>query len=82
MADSNKIDEETRVILTKRRSYVLPKSAGRPLAERMPGVDLPDYLKGAKIWQTPDGTVITLTPPPAPARPRTPRAPHAKKPKP
>jgi hypothetical protein len=50
---------ETRIIRTKRKTYVLPGDAeGIPLSERYPGARLPDRFKDLKIYQTPDGPVI------------------------
>lgn len=50
---------DRRVIVTKRRTYGLgPDAAGIPLQERYPGLKLPDRLKDARIYQTPDGPVI------------------------
>jgi hypothetical protein len=59
MSDSKNSEEETSAIITKYRSYVLPKSAGKPIEDVFPDMELPDDLKGSKIWQTPDGEVIT-----------------------
>jgi hypothetical protein len=53
-------DAGERVIVTKRRIYRLaPDQQGQPVEEAL---KLPDnlrlFLKGAKIYQTPDGPVI------------------------
>ena len=48
-----------RIIVTKRRTYELePDAPGVPLQDRYPGLTLPDRLKDAKIYQTPNGPVI------------------------
>ena len=52
------------VIVTKRKTYVLPADAvGVPIEDRLG--DVPDWMKGLKFWQTEDGEVLARTETPA-----------------
>ena len=51
-----------RVIHTKRTSYLIPKTQeGIPVEEHFKNSDLPESLKGAKVYETKDGPVIVHT---------------------
>lgn len=53
-----------RVILTKRKTYILPEDRqGQPVEEAWPNARIPASLRGAKIYQTQDGPVITIAEP-------------------
>jgi hypothetical protein len=52
-------DDDYKYISTKRRVYRLPKDArGTPIDEIYPGVELPAFLKGALVYDTPRGPII------------------------
>src|SRR5215213_287403 len=52
-------DDDYKYIYTKRRVYRLPKDArGTPIDEIYPGVELPTFLKGALVYDTPRGRII------------------------
>jgi hypothetical protein len=56
---SQGMDETGRVIITKRKTYVLPEDAqGQPIEQAWPKARIPASLTGAKIYQTNDGPVI------------------------
>jgi hypothetical protein len=55
------MDDAERVIITKRKTYILPEGAqGQPIEEAWPHAAIPDRLKGAKIYQTEDGPVVVV----------------------
>ena len=50
-----------RVIITKRKTYRLPKDQqGQPVEEAWPNAKVPPSLQGAKIYQTEDGPVVAM----------------------
>ena len=55
------MDDTDRVIITKRKTYVLKDGKeGQPIEEVWPNAAIPDRLKGAKIYDTEDGPVVAL----------------------
>jgi hypothetical protein len=67
-----------RTIITKHgRIYELdPNQQGIPVDEYYPGVTLPAALKGAKVYDTKDGTVIAIPSTPAAQKPRQSKIPQ------
>jgi hypothetical protein len=52
---------KTRVIVTKYRTYELAADAqGVPVEEYWPDIKMTDWLKGAKVYQTQDGSVVAM----------------------
>ena len=52
-------EDDYKYIYTKRRVYRLPKDAkGIPIEEAYPGAQMPAFLKGAVIYDTPRGRII------------------------
>ena len=52
-------DDDYKYIYTKRRVYRLPKDArGIPVEEAFPGAEMPAFLKGALVYDTPRGRII------------------------
>jgi hypothetical protein len=52
-------DDDYKYIYTKRRVYRLPKDAtGIPIEEAFPGAEMPAFLKGALVYDTPRGRII------------------------
>ena len=48
-----------RLVVTKHRTYHIPADVkGMPIEEYLPDTNLPDTLKGAKVYLTKDGPVI------------------------
>ncbi len=48
-----------RIIHTKRRPYLIPKTqTGIPIEEHLKNANIPENLKGAKVYMTKDGAVI------------------------
>jgi len=58
---TDKDNENTRLIITKHRHYILPVSASMTWQERYPGSKTPKAYKNGKFWQTPDGIVFAET---------------------
>lgn len=54
-------NEEMRLIVLKRGSYVLPVSASMTWTEKYPGTEPPKGMERGKFWQTPDGVVFAMT---------------------
>jgi hypothetical protein len=52
-------DDDYKYIYTKRRAYRLPQDArGIPIEEAFPGAEMPAFLKGALVYETPRGRII------------------------
>ena len=52
-------DDDYKYIYTKRRAYRLPQDArGIPIEEAFPGTEMPAFLKGALVYETPRGRII------------------------
>jgi hypothetical protein len=52
-------DDDYKYIYTKRRVYRLAKDAGGiPIEEVYPGAEMPEFLKGALVYETPRGRII------------------------
>ena len=52
-------DDDYKYIYTKRRVYRLPRDAeGIPVEEAFPGAEMPAFLKGALVYDTPRGRII------------------------
>lgn len=52
-------DDDYKYIYTKRRVYRLPRDArGMPIEEAFPGAEMPAFLKGALVYDTPRGRII------------------------
>jgi hypothetical protein len=52
-------DEDYKYIYTKRRAYRLPMDArGIPIEEAFPGAEMPAFLKGALVYETPRRRII------------------------
>jgi hypothetical protein len=55
------MDDTERVIITKRKTYILPEGTqGQPIEEAWPHAAIPNRLKDAKIYQTEDGPVVVV----------------------
>lgn len=53
------MDDTGRVIITKRKTYILPEDAqGQPIEQAWPKAAIPASLKGAKLYETEDGPVV------------------------
>ncbi len=56
---STMTDDDYKYIYTKRRVYRLPKDTrGIPIEEVYPGADMPEFLKGGLVYETPRGRII------------------------
>ena len=52
-------EDDYKYIYTKRRVYRLPADAkGIPIEEAYPGAQMPAFLKGAVVYDTPRGRII------------------------
>ena len=52
-------EDDYKYIYTKRRVYRLPEDAkGIPIEETYPGAQVPAFLKGAVVYDTPRGRII------------------------
>ena len=52
-------DDDYKYIYTKRHVYRLPRDAqGIPIEEVYPGAEMPAFLKGALVYDTPRGRII------------------------
>src|SRR4051794_33919619 len=57
-------DDDYKYIYTKRRVYRLPKDArGIPIEDAFPGAEMPAFLNGALVYDTPCGRIIARRPP-------------------
>ena len=51
--------KKTRTIITNKKTYTLPiENEGISIENHMPNAVIPEELKGARVYETEDGTII------------------------